>query len=456
MKRFLILAAFTALWGSSASATSTLKQVQVSNGSQVDLLFDSKISKSQVKTEYFNDIIQVILTDTSVYPAKISSVSGGDLLKIFAYQYAPKLVRCRLTVKGKAESFKDRIQLVANGKILTIRVDGDVASVDKVAMPAAQAVRAKAGPAHDSGQSADESEESALLDRVLRAPAPPTVAPKAAQEQAAAESAKSKANAPTAGASADFSSSDSVTTESHHGSKDGSLPETNAERFTDRNKSVHNMAGGKALPSLFSALWKLALVTGLFCLLAFAAKKWLNSGRDRKSRVLGAIGKFTKTGMARKGKMIEVISTHYLGPKKSIAVVRVAQATLVLGITNESINLITRLSDSAEVDSELEALAAESAPERSERDEDSLFQPDRFSKSPVSGGGKKLSAAAAAIAAYAKPNDNAAGAVSAGPAIFSNMLKSETSKPAPVQFGAGAGAGVRSQIRSKLEGLKPL
>ena len=41
-----------------AFALTALKQVQVSNGSQVDLLFDGKVGRNQIKTEYFNDIIE--------------------------------------------------------------------------------------------------------------------------------------------------------------------------------------------------------------------------------------------------------------------------------------------------------------------------------------------------------------------------------------------------------------
>src|SRR3954466_3355335 len=96
-----VVLVFGSLTAKNASALTTLKQVQVSGGSQVDLLFDSKIGKTQVRTEFFGDTIQINLSDVSVYPAKISSVSGGSLTKIFAYQYAPKLVRCRLTIKGK-------------------------------------------------------------------------------------------------------------------------------------------------------------------------------------------------------------------------------------------------------------------------------------------------------------------------------------------------------------------
>src|SRR5437868_4850027 len=94
-----------------AWALTTLKQVQISNGTQIDLLFDGRISKNQIRTEFFGDVVQINLMDVSVYPAKISTVSGGPLTKIFAYQYAPKLVRCRLSVKGKAEEFRNRLSI---------------------------------------------------------------------------------------------------------------------------------------------------------------------------------------------------------------------------------------------------------------------------------------------------------------------------------------------------------
>src|SRR4051794_31621528 len=102
-----VLLAVMIPWAASSALGSTnLKSVQVSGGSRVDLLFDGKITRGQIKTEFFNDVIQLSLTDAAIYPAKISSVTGGELTKVFAYQYAPKLVRCRLSVKGKAEDFR--------------------------------------------------------------------------------------------------------------------------------------------------------------------------------------------------------------------------------------------------------------------------------------------------------------------------------------------------------------
>lgn len=46
-----------------------------------------------------------------------------------------------------------------------------------------------------------------------------------------------------------------------------------------------------------------------------------------------------------KEKMIQVLATHYLGSKKSIMIMKVPGKILVVGITNDSIRLLTRLNN---------------------------------------------------------------------------------------------------------------
>jgi flagellar biogenesis protein FliO len=374
-----------------AQAISTLKQVQVTNGSEIDLLFDSKVSKSQIKTEFFNDVIQISLMDVSVYPAKISSVSGGNITKIFAYQYAPKLVRCRLTVKGKAESFKDKIQILSGagtGKLLTVRV-GSALGVqnafantdenDKISFQAARAKEPTAAAAVNADNTAlkiNDKEEKALLDRVLKSAAP------------------EKALAPKA---------EAQDTRDYHNEKNIFLDKPEAK--------VGNLAGGKPLPSPMNALGKLALVVALFSVCALGFKKFWQ-GRAQaptaSTGLMNSLGKFAQNlGHAvtsRKGrskKMIEVISNHHLGPKKSIAVVRVAGNMLVLGITDDAINLITRISENHTDSEDLMDAALEEA----------IVGPDLQT-------------------VLGKATRQGAGATSAGPAVFSDILKTETAKPA--------------------------
>lgn len=373
------------LSGSNAFALTNLKQVQVSNGERVDLYFDGKVGRSQIKTEYFNDTIQFSLTDVSVYPAKISSVTGGDIAKIFAYQYAPKLVRCRITVRGKAENFRDKIKLDDRGKLLTISL-GDPGEV-QAEIPAA---KPQPQPKEDAKIGASEK---SLLERIMKDSRPSAPAklieaakgasPQAAAPQPAAPQAAVEASAP---------------------------PILGAQPLGVPSSPI---AGGKPLASPMRAMGKFAIVLGLFGLIALALRKIIRGeGRIAASRhgSFGAIRRFAANRLGKPAKMIDIVSTHHLGPKKSIVVANIAGRMLVLGISNESINLITQLGPTPAAEPEGEDEAANSL-----------------------------------LAAVAAPETD-------GPS-FAGILEAESPKPAPV---ASNGPNVRNQIRSRLEGLKQL
>ena len=120
MKRSFVLVLIGFGFGAvGADASSVLRSVEVSpkdsKTRSIQLLFDRAIDSSQVKTEFFKDIIQISLEDVSVYPARILPIEGSEISKLFTYQYTPKLVRARFSVKGKAEDFKDRISIETQG-----------------------------------------------------------------------------------------------------------------------------------------------------------------------------------------------------------------------------------------------------------------------------------------------------------------------------------------------------
>ena len=362
MKKIFFLTLIASLAATDALATTALKQVQVSNGSQVDLLFDGKVSRNQIKTEFFNDIIQISLTDVSVYPAKISSVNGGNLTKIFAYQYAPKLVRCRLSVKGKAESYKDKISVVPggpNGKVLTVRLNGANVAVQKTG---------------------DDAEEAALLERVIKSSAPAAAPAAAALPERISDRIVEKAAAPIQAAGV------SSMANSPASSEDQPLSLGRSEN--------HNLTSSKTnIPSPLGVFGKLALVVGLFSILAMGVKKfWKGKGTD--NALFGVIGKLARTGLGVKGlgnkAAIEILANHHLGPKKSIAVVRVAGRTMVVGITEQSINLISQLTS----------------------EEDTLNAIVEFDNPPLDDIGPMLKPAA-------KPST---GATAAGPAVFAQAI----------------------------------
>jgi flagellar protein FliO/FliZ len=334
-----------------------LKRVQVADGSRVALVFDGNVDVSKIKTEFFNDIIQLSLNDVSVYPAKISSVAGSDLAKVFAYQYAPGLTRCRFTVRGKAEDYKRSLKLQPNGKMLTVEIGAQEPEV-AVAVPAA-------APA---------------VAVVASAPVPEPV-------KAAAHPAVVKSE-PVARAS--------------------------------QSESSKPLAGGKPLPSPWRAFSVLGGIVALLLGLAWVIRR---ARGDRVSNhakfprfAQSLLKKFGQPGDSTKAS-IQVIATHALGPKKSISVVRVAGRTLVLGVTDDTINLISELADS----SSAEDVVAEA-----------IFREKPRSPEPA--------------ASRTAPT----GAVAAGPAVFADIFQMAAEKPVNPQVSN------RSRIRSRLEGMKDL
>ena len=394
LKSFIILSLAISQVGW-ASGLATLKQVQVIGGSQIDLVFDNKIQPSQIKTEYINDIVQLSISDAAVYPAKISSLNGAKVSKIFAYQYAPKLVRCRFTVKGKAEQFRDQLQVKARGKLLSITFEA--------------------------------------TPPVAVAPVIPTVAPQAALPSPDVDPALVRR----------VMAEDSISTSAAHpiaASAIKAAAATAGDLGLKRDLKV-----GTAVPKMnpFGMLGKLGLVLVMFGITALGLRKWMLNRQEQRSFLddgetsptmadpeirkavgggfLGLLGSVAKSSLSRKPKLIEVLSNHYLGPKKSISVVRVGSRVLVLGVTSESINLITQLSAAdGELNHQIQAAV-----------EGGVIQAPKLTISFDEALGQAGTVKPAGIRAY---------------------TLNQGSSPAST----GNAQSVRAQIRSRLEGMKQL
>lgn len=306
-------------------AAANLKQVQVSENSQVEIFFDSKIREDQVQVEYIRDIIQVTLSDVNVYPARVSSVTNSDLKKVFAYQYSPKTVRCRLSVEGNAEDYKNRFKLKLSGKTLSLKVSGKTSesASSKSAVPASVRDTGLIAEKEDKAPEPHLSEsEKALLDKVMKQPSQPE------KEKNDNKKIKTKKAA-----------SDEL------------------EISEEKSK----------IPSPLRTFAMLGVVIALFAASAFGVKKWRdrNAGASTSNAVpRGLKGMLTQALSQKLGKnkkLIEIVANHYLGPKKSISVVKIQGRTLVLGVSQDSINLIAQLPNDASADDiDLESFAQSS------------------------------------------------------------------------------------------------
>jgi flagellar biogenesis protein FliO len=329
--------AFTA--SMQAEAAINLQRVQNTEEGRVDLVFDGKVDPEMIRTEFFNDTIQLSLDGVNVYPAKISNFSGQSLQKIFAYQYAPGLVRCRFTMKGKAEDFQNAFKLTADGKILSVRfnssdkkskskalqsqTNGQV--IDSIASSHSRPVNAQKAEMRTQDEGVVTADERTLLQKVLGVDSTEggegrNALAKNSEADAEADSQKSKENEGT-----------------------GSKKITGTQLKNAKTMAPSNLAGAPELPSPVRAIAGLVALCSALGILVLLKKgrggsflKKIESHQGFNS-ILGTLG------LQQSEKLIEVLSNHHLGPRKSIAVVRVGGRKLVLGVTNEAIHLITSL-----------------------------------------------------------------------------------------------------------------
>ncbi len=443
----LILAALVAVVGvNNAHAALNLTKVQVIDPNSIDLIFDGKIQPGQIRTEFVRDNIQLTLEDVAVYPAKVSMLSGGEMTKIFAYQYSPKTVRARFTVKGDALTYSKRLQVRANGKIISLRVG---APSKKDAVTVSQAAPVRQAPAIESSAQAaavsvPTTASKDLLERVT-----------AAQKEESSEKNAEKA---------EIAKSDK-----QESAKAESKPLGIGRKEAASKKPL---AGGASLPTPFRSIGVMLFILGLLGIFALFMKKAKNGQANKLSSFLG---KFSGQNGAKN--LIQVVGSHSLGPKKSIMMVKIQDRTLVLGLTEDSVNLITELR-SGEMDGDESIDVGDFASSLKKFENDSLPKGPSVQLKPNSKLGD-LAAAAMGLgskkAATEQPapqsrpaQPSGAYALPAGPSATVSLgatklaaqnaySQSTPRAAAPQASSQGTGrADVRAQIKNRIEGMKQL
>ena len=110
------------------------------------------------------------------------------------------------------------------------------------------------------------------------------------------------------------------------------------------------LGGARAGPSVFRSFLAMFLVVGGVGMVLVYVKKRQKGGAQAKSVGDSWLSNFM-SGSKKSRAQIEVIANHSLGPKQSITIVRIRGQQFVLGVTQDSVQLITQLdADEGEVD----------------------------------------------------------------------------------------------------------
>lgn len=416
------------LASSSAFASLTIREITLKGNNEVEIQFDSPINKRQLELDYVRDIAQLSIQNSTIYPAKILHAEKQSFNKVFAYQYAPSLVRVRFSVDGVAGQFQGKVDTQISGNKLTVRFPAPL-----------QGEKAEEAVAKAEKAEKDEDHEKELLAKIERN----EHSEKAEKEEKSER--RSKKNEKAEKASSDKS-------------------------LTGKKQSL---GGAKPAPSAARSMMAMVLVVGGLAAVLF----WVKRKKGSQATRVGDnwLSNLLPQGMRKQKSFIEVVGQHALGPKQSITVVKIRGQQFVLGVTQDSVQLISQIdSDESEMDLlEDPAVAASlgkmfgSTPQKSTAETRNSLGTTfanllkGTAANPAAPAPKVTSAPQGGPAIQPRANTFPAGA-SSGSAVAA-IGRQQYAQQAPAATpavavsratGPAANPGIRDQIRKRLEGAR--
>jgi flagellar protein FliO/FliZ len=329
---------FVLLWAHLAFSAQSLSNYNLLRDVTVDreggeLLIQLKFKKPPVHFEglkFFKKSIQLDFPFAYVNPSKRYFDTRDDRIQqVYVSQFDPKRLRLRLILAPGALIRKDEAVVEQVGRVLRIRIksgapESTSINSNKVSDPL-ESLLARASRIQRTKviQAKTTSGQLPKTDH----PATPPHVPSSTKEVKPAASTKKTDEKATPLSQILGQGLRSEQPEKKSPSKRPAL-ETNKAGLLDFGSDI---TVGK--PDLFSASLKMVYTLGLvlgvmFVIFHLFKKFWL------KNSVFGG-----------EGKPIKVLSTGFLAPRKSIALVEVAGDVLVIGISNDQISLLGNVQD---------------------------------------------------------------------------------------------------------------
>ncbi|MGE3261745.1 MAG: FliO/MopB family protein [Bacteriovoracia bacterium] len=311
----LAVSALACLWMISGAKAATVDITSIHQGAAgegeyaIDFAFSSPVTKEDVSVEFQRNFIQVSLKGVSAYPARTEKLTHPLLEKVFTYQYQPDLARARVLLKVQASSIESTSSWSITPQGLRVVIKGEglaAASTVKPAKAAPKAIK-EAKESKDSVKTkasstaaavSEDPEDAQVVQQILAESKKPASAVAAAKEK--------KAEASLA-----------------------HLPSTEEQPIfaAQTNAAISKDSSAKTSP-VARMLASLLLVVGIIGAGAIAYRRF----------VLGRGMPFQ-----RQNRMIETIANQALGPKRAIAIIRVLDQYMVVGMAGDNMNLLANL-----------------------------------------------------------------------------------------------------------------
>ncbi len=318
------------------AGTLTIRDLKLNGNNQLEITLDGAPPKGTLEMDFVRDIVQFSIQNATIYPAKILHADKATqaFTKVFAYQYAPSLVRVRFSVDGKADQFQGKVKWEMKGKVLTVSFPSGALAKKEGSSDHEQSLLSKV-----LGRSEEVKVEKVEDQSVKSAKVEPTKAELKAEAKAEAQK---EAAARIEVAEVKSDSKSEAKADSKDSKKDHRLTGNGSA------KEAAALGGAKPGPSGLRAFLAMMLVVGgLGAILIYVKRK--KSGSQAKKVGDSWISNLLSNGKKQKS-LIEVVAVHALGPKQSITIVRIRGQQMVLGVTEGNVQLITQLDSDEEFD----------------------------------------------------------------------------------------------------------
>lgn len=349
----LFLLVFTSLAGASNQpeakwgSLNPLKKVHshlMSNGHIVRLEFENQV-ENWVEPIFYEKSVQLDFPGAFIEPAKKSFVADSSMVtKVFASQFDGETLRVRFHIKPGTDDIKERFKLVSQGRFIIVRFDTDY--VEPVITTAKVVSKKTVKP-----QNTDVMGDKELADFLSRASekmknqevilAFSEKKKEPSIKEAETQPAEIKVKRAGMGVAPLVDQIKKAALSNSDEEKKDAVPNKSKTKITTKDNTGFSLKDsrptGKSMemiPSGMKMISMFAVVLGLMFLIFFGFKKYV----------------LKNTAFGGGNKLVNVLGTWFLGPKKNIALVEVAGEVLVLGMSQDNITLLSSIIDEEKIE----------------------------------------------------------------------------------------------------------
>ncbi len=322
----------------------------MSNGHIVRLEFKNPI-ENWAEPVFFEKSVQLDFPGAFIEPAKKSFAADSSMVtKVFASQFDGETLRVRFHMKPGTDDIKERFKLVSQGRFIIVRFDTDYAEpIEEPVITSSKAKRKKVVSKKTKNTEVMGDKElaeflsraSEKMKRQEKLLASNEKKKETTIDDKPTQSAEIKVKRAGMGVGPLVDQIKKAALSNTDEEKKGAVSNKSKSKITTKDNTGFSLKDSRPtgkpmemIPSGMKMISMFAVVLGLMFLIFFGFKKYV----------------LKNTAFGGGNKLVNVLGTWFLGPKKNIALVEVAGEVLVLGMSQDNITLLSSIIDEEKIE----------------------------------------------------------------------------------------------------------